>query len=557
MSLENPVSIADWIFRQSIERPQQAAWGVVCNSRVNWHSWREAQRWVDRAVRVLSSYLVQPGDRIVTILPNSASWFAVDAACAWTNSIHVPVDPRVTSAMLDHILESVEPRLVIESVDDERICRLLLNRPNLNTVRVQPEPFDAPAHPIPVSERTSDSTNHAGAAIDFFKQQDAGDTFTLERTVRSDISPDSAANILFTSGTSGPAKGVVLSHRNLMSNAAAKLDAMPQFASDVRLNVLPFSHAYARTCEVSTWAMTGGALVASKSIDQFWRDAPVVCPNLINAVPHVFETLYQRIVATPNPSVSALHQALGDGIRMLACGGAALHENVFNTFARLGFPIYQGYGLTETSPVICSNRVGSARPATVGPAIQGIEIRLDDQQQLLVRGENVMLGYYRDPSSTAEKIRDGWLATGDLAVREPDGHYRILGRRDDMIVLSTGRKVAPQPIETILAADDAFRQVILVGQNQSFVTAIVFRSDANNSEPRQVTASRLLATANELLRDRAPYERPRAILLIDQPLAAFPEILTNKGSVRRNFVESHFRDQLDGLRQSSTHEDSN
>ncbi len=544
MNLAHPVSIADWILRQSVELPQHKAWGVVGPSQVTWYSWREVQNWVENAVLLLASHSIQPQDRIVSILPNSASWVVMDAASAWTHSVHVPIDPRVTSETLFQILASVEPRLIFVAHDDDRIASLLADRFAPQVVNVIVEPLNETATSSSV-DRTMTVASDADIAskVSFFDPTNAP-TGTFIRSRAITVSPDSIANILFTSGTSGPPKGVMLSHRNLMTNAAAKLDAMPQNSDDVRLNVLPFSHAYARTCEVSTWAMTGGAFVASKSIDQFWQDAPRVRPTLINAVPHVFERLYESFLSGTVPCELALHEKLGNRIRMLACGGAALSEKLFNAFKQIGFPIYQGYGLTETSPVICSNRVGSARTGTVGPAIRGVEIRIDGDQQLWVRGENVMLGYWRDPARSAERIVDGWVATGDLAIRDDDGHYRILGRRDDLIVLSTGRKISPQPLETMLAADADFGQVVLVGHNRPFVSAIVFKKSSSSRDHSQVSESSLLAKVQELLRSRAPYERPQTILLVGKPISDFPEFLTMKGSLRRDKIEMHFLDRL-------------
>ena len=544
MNSAHPVSIADWILRQSVELPQHKAWGVVGPTQVTWYSWRDVQNWVENAAMLLASHSIQPQDRIVSILPNSASWVVVDAACALIQAVHVPIDPRVTSETLFHILASVEPRLIFVAHDDDPIASLLADRFAHQLVTVQVEPLNETAHPgLFDPTMTLSSEWDIASKVSFFGPTD----LPIETVIRSRaniVSPDSIANILFTSGTSGPPKGAMLSHRNLMTNAAAKLDAMPQFSDDVRLNVLPFSHAYARTCEVSTWAMTGGALVASKSIDQFWQDAPRVRPTLINAVPHVFEKLYESFLSGTVPSESALHEKLGNRIRMLACGGAALSEKLFNAFKKIGFPIYQGYGLTETSPVICSNRVGSVRTGTVGPAIRGVEIRIDGDQQLWVRGENVMLGYWRDPARTAERIVDGWLATGDLAIRDDDGHYRILGRRDDLIVLSTGRKISPQPLEAMLAADADFGQVVLVGNNRPFVSAIVFRKSSSSHDHPQISESKILAKAHELLRSRAPYERPKNIFLVGKPISDFPEFLTIKGSLRRDKIEMHFRDEL-------------
>jgi long-chain acyl-CoA synthetase len=260
---------------------------------------------------------------------------------------------------------------------------------------------------------------------------------------------------------------------------------------------------------------------------------------LFNAVPIVFQTLYDAMSKNDQADKQLLASKLGTQIRMLACGGAALPATVFDRFHRLGYPIYQGYGLTETSPVVCSNRFGNARSGTVGPPVHGIEIRVDQSAQLLVRGDHVMLGYWRDPEQTTQRIRDGWFATGDLVAQDPDGHLRILGRHDDLIVLSTGRKVSPLVIEQTLKVDPRFGQMLIIGHQRPHLTALVFGPSGNETTEKW-TERDLLEKADQILAHFASFERPKRIMIINQRWESMPELLTHKGTPRRAAMEAYF-----------------
>jgi long-chain acyl-CoA synthetase len=268
---------------------------------------------------------------------------------------------------------------------------------------------------------------------------------------------------------------------------------MPQLASDRRLNILPFSHAYARTCELSTWIISGSSMMTVSTIDKMLEVAPRFQPTLVNGVPYLFEIIQQRVLKSKTMHRSSecagsetekqlLHEVLGTQLRMLAAGGAGLDEATFTWFASCGYPIYQGYGLTEASPVVCSNRYPNPSSKHVGFPVLNTEVRIDANQRLHVRGPGVMVGYDDDEEATKDRIRDGWLDTGDLAEWTADGAVRILGRGDDRITLPTGYKIDPAPVERklckVLSVDHC---MLLLSSNDRLL--LIVPSNLPNSEP--------------------------------------------------------------------------
>lgn len=390
----------------------------------------------------------------------------------------------------------------------------------------------------------------------------------LEQNDAPFASVDAPANILFTSGTTGNSRGVTLSHRNLISNALAKLDAMPEFATDVRLNFLPFAHAYARTCELTTWLVTGSTLHTARNIEHCMHVVESVSPTLINGVPHFYQHLHSRWKAVDGTTES-LRRLLGTRIRRLASGGAALPPAIRNDFDLAGLPIFQGYGLTETSPVVCSNRDETATQPQVlhevGSPVVGNELRIDSDNQLWVRGDCVMLGYWNDPEATGKKIVDGWLRTGDLAEWIPSkpnigsdktheimsgATVRILGRSDDAIVLSTGDKVHPASIETLLMEQFAFDRCLLIGTDRPYLV-LVAQMSSQVSERMVLSPANAIEEMNRVLGDLSKFERPRKVLFVDDAWTAENGLLNFKGAMVRKRIEERYRDSIDKLYRGS------
>lgn len=475
-------SLLEAFWETSGRDPHAIAW-LGSNSREprpSW-TWSEFRIAVERAAAYLASLGVQPGDRIANLGRNAAPWAILDLACAWVGAIHAPIDARYPPHWIERCLLDLQAKLVF--ADD---CHRA-------------------AHHLPLST-LGESRSRA----------------TRPQATLEDRLPhaDDTACILFTSGTTRHPKGVMLSHRNLLFNALAKLDAMPQSSADMRLNLLPFCHAYARTCELSAWIIAGGTMACAHGIDAALERAPRLGPQLINAVPAFYEEL-QRRAGRASPTEATIIEQLGGRVRRLASGGAPLADSTRNAFAQAGLPIFQGYGLTEASPVVCSNRdtteQGEPLLGGVGTPVAGVRIRIDADQRIWVAGEGVMQGYWRDPAATASRVIGGWLDTGDLAAPRGAsdlGALHVEGRRDDVQVLANGCKFSPRPLEQrLVAAIDAIEHCVLLGtgRRQPLLAVQLTRGSED------VRASDILGQARELLCDANAVSVPNEVWIAPEP----------------------------------------
>ena len=437
---------------------------------------------------------VEPGQHVASCLPNGLRWISMDLACQTMGVVHVALDRRLPDAMIARLFEHSCAVHLIRDVGEE----------------MEPE---------------------AETTVDFASIRDAS----------AKLPGDWPAQLLYTSGSVGRPKGVLLSHRNLISNARAKLDASPQFATDLRLNILPFTHAYARTCELSTWILSRSRLAIVSDWESLLEVAPELQPTLLNLVPYLATRLADVLEANSG--------ALGSSLRLLQIGGAAVHEELFRRLELYGLAPVQGYGLTEASPVVCSNQAGSQRPGTVGRAVTGTELRIDEEGVLLVRGPQVMLGYWNDNAATSEAIHDGWLRTGDLAVQDGDGMVRILGRQSEQICLTTGYKVSPEEIEALMLSDGWLEQAVVLGDQQPYISAWVwpncaeiseqfFNGSARNPSTLNTTAwvDALSQRIQTLMQHLPRYMIPEQICVLPERLSAEDGTLTPKLTPRRREI---------------------
>jgi long-chain acyl-CoA synthetase len=463
---------------ESFTRP--ALISVDANGDVCSFTWPQLQAEVVATVSEIDRQGFHVGDRLVHAEGNSARGVVIALASLIAGTIEVPLDPSLSHPQFDDFCQRVQGRWWSNKQSAE--------------YRV-----DAPESRVASFQRREQA-----------------------------FSSDQPALILFTSGSSGQPKGVVLSRKNLFTNAQAKLTAVHQTEVDVRLTILPLWHAYARTCDLMTWLLSGCTLAIDHGWNGWQRLAPLVFPTLINTVPSFAARL--MVTEIDSPAASKL--------RLLGCGGAAMTTELFEQFGRRRITVIQGYGLTETSPVVCSASPWNARPGFVGTPVSGCSTRISHEGVLEVAGDGVMIGYWNDPVATQARIRDGWLSTGDCVEVDPqDGQFKILGRVDDRMTLSNGRKIFPGPIEAKAMTIPAVRHALVVPEDRH--VALIIDHDAQHAEPND-----LLAQLDEVMQNLPEWQRPRRIQLLEKPFSEFAGAITQKGTLCRPMALRFAAEQL-------------
>lgn len=466
-------------------------------------TWGQLVQAVDEIAARVDSLRLNPGDRIVHRSGNTLGGVLVALTSAVLGTIEVPLEASVCDATVRDVA-----RRVAGKTWDEALCQDLAIKPEPNASGT------IPAAGITDRPRRTVIERLANALLDR----------------QSRHAPQQPSLILMTSGTSGRSKAVTLSRQSLSLNAAAKLDAVPQHETDLRLTLLPLCHAYARTCDLGTWLISGSTLAVASGWDGWQRLAPTLRPTLVNTVPSIAMRLLE--LPTITPAMSRL--------RLVGCGGAALPQDAFRRFQNRGITVIQGYGMTEAAPVICSATPDNARPGFVGCPVASWQTRVDPDGRLSVRGPCIMIGYWNEDQTIDRFSQDQWLDTGDMVEVDPvDGQFRILGRADDRITLANGRKVYPQPIEQRLSALSTIRHAILVGgdRHTELWVDVSSRTGCGNgasaAAPAYCEDSDLADAIKRKLRDLPPWQMPRQVFLIPKPLDELPGLLTAKGTVVR------------------------
>lgn len=348
------------------------------------------------------------------------------------------------------------------------------------------------------------------------------DAISNLETAARDVDIHSPSLVLWTSGTTSEPRGVMLSQHNLTTNAKAKLLAVPQKTSDLRLSLLSIAHAYARTSDMGTWLLSGCRWSLGRGRSTLRSLPENLCPTLINAVPVLINDILNRIESG---------QSNLQSLRLLGCGGVAMSSEQFKRCQRNNIGVIQGYGCTETSPVICSASPDNATPNRVGPLVAGWESKVE-HGRLLVRGPGVMLGYLDDEAASQQKISPGgWLDTGDLVEIHDDGQFQILGRADDVIVLDNGFKVFPATIERQLLQLEGIEQAVLL-HHQGQLWLLL-----SHNQP-QVTAD--APTGRDLVESCLAKSLPPGTSVkrieLSEPLSIKSGELTAKGTPRRSII---------------------
>jgi long-chain acyl-CoA synthetase len=540
---------------------------------------------VEELFYALRALGVSAGDRVAIMSENRVEWAIADYAALCMGAITVPIYPTLAALQVEALLVDSEPVLIFVSTSELlQKLKSILRSPSIRYIVA----FDA--------EIYQPGVMRLDALYDMGRQSTYDYPAEFRRTA-SAVEADQVATIIYTSGTTGIPKGAMLTHHNLISNILATSERLPLTPSDINLSFLPLSHIFQRHVDYASFH-AGATIAYADCLTSVADDMTAVRPTLAAGVPRFFEKAYARIwwevsrgpavrraifekalaigkvhVETGNSSLSyraadrvvfrKIRERMGGRIRLFISGGAALEKEIADFFWAIGLPIYEGYGLTETSPVITLNGPGDARSGSVGRVIGDQEVRIADDGEILVRGSNVMKGYYRLERETAEALKGGWFHTGDIGVRDADGFLRITDRKKDLIITSGGKNVAPQPIENRLKLIPYFENVVLIGDRRKFVSALItpnyeaLADYAQKNSIRFETPAELIRkpqiyelAMNEIDRhtqDLSEFEKIRKIAFLEKGFSIDEGELTPTLKVRRFTIEKKYRAAIDQL----------
>jgi long-chain acyl-CoA synthetase len=552
---------------------------------------------VETRVRNLSAGLrelgLRPGDKVVIFSENRPEWVITDFAVLCAGGATVPIYTSLMPEQIKYIINDSDAVIVVCSNRDLWL-KIDAIRGELPKVR----------HFLMIDEEAPAGVTTLAEVAGRGKAAAAADPGAFDASAEA-IKPDDLASIIYTSGTTGIPKGVMLSHGNFVSNTKS-LDAVTEFVhTDQILSFLPLSHVLERMTTFS-FLYKGASIAYAESIDTVAENLVEVRPTIMISVPRLFDKIYARVMDNiltqslprrrvffwaigvgkkcgarklrrePIPKALAAQRKLaeklvfskivertGGRVKFFVSGGAPLSKDVAEFFYALGVTILEGYGLTETSPVLACNTFEKLRFGTVGPPVPSVDIRIAPDGEVLARGPNVMKGYYKKEAETREAMEGGWLHTGDVGYLDPDGFLVITDRKKDLIVTAGGKNVAPQPIENLIKANPYILNAVVVGGSRKFISALIV-PDFEKLEPyarangipfkdrtelcgREEVRDFMMAEVNRSTPDLASYERIKKIALLDHDFEISAGEMTPTLKVRRSYVEAKFKAVIDLL----------
>jgi long-chain acyl-CoA synthetase len=538
---------------------------------------------------------VAPGDKVAILSENRPEWLITDYACLAARCPNVPIYPTLPSKQTEYILRDAAVVAILVSTPAQ-VEKLLAIRERLPALR-HIIAFDAAGARAGVLKL--DEVIERGRA--------ARERYPEWKAQALAATPGDLATLIYTSGTTGDPKGVMLTHGNIASNVTTALTLFDFSDRDECLSFLPLSHIFERMFGHYAMFKSGAIINYAEAFDTVPGDMQACRPTIMASVPRLYEKIYDRVLESVRNSSAprrrlfawarrvgeacvdrrlagqrvppglSLQRAIADRlvfaklrartggrIRLLISGGAPLSPDIARFFHAAGLPIVEGYGLTETSPVIAVNTPTHLKIGTVGRAMPGVEIRIADDGEIITRGPNVMRGYFNKPEATAEAIDpEGWFHTGDIGMIDAEGYLRITDRKKDLIVTAGGKNIAPQPIENLVRTSKFISNAVMLGDRRPFpVMLLVPEQEAvrawaarhvvgDSGMERLVTLpevkNKLEREVRKALRDLAQFEMPKKFLLLPRDFSVDAGELTPTLKVRRRVVEERHRAAIEAL----------
>lgn len=597
LMFDDDATVADVFALRCRTSPNAPAYREFDSASKEWRgvTWREIGDLVARAREGLRRDGLQPGERIAIMMKNSINWVLFDQAAFAQGMVPVPlfVDDRPDNVA--YILNDADVKAIV--IDGEEHWK------RLKTVRDQLGTLKRIISVKPVT----DADEPRLVTLADWLPHDAGshaDSYAKPPSTGSDL-----ATIVYTSGTTGKSKGVMLSHRNMLSNVQSGLAIYDVHPEDVFLSFLPLSHMFERTCDYYLNVVSGASIVFSRSIPQLAEDFRTVQPTIIFSVPRIYERFYAAIYdqlkkAPPirkklfefavdtgwakfeyehgrgawKPQfllwpileklvAKKLLERLGGRLKFAISGGAALSPSVAKVFIGLGLPICQGYGLSEASPLLTVNLLEKNNPLTIGSAVPGVELRVGDNGALFARGPNIMMGYWNNPEATRAVLsEDGWLNTGDQVRIDEHGYVTITGRLKEIIVMGNGEKIPPVDMELAIQLDPVFEQVLVYGEAKPYLSAIAVLNDDEwakvaaeakldpqlEGEGKDKAEKFLVQRITKRIKDFPGYAQVRKITVAKEKWTIDNGLMTPTLKLKRNMIVQRYANAIEDMYKGHT-----
>ena len=548
--------------------------------------------------REIEKFNLKPGDKAAIISENRFEWVVADFACIANRIVTVPIYTTLTAGQIKFILEHSEAKLCFVSSRHitEKIKAVFNELPLLKHIICFNNISNGEEYITNFEDLIYKSLIHTKES---YSEAEADKYFSDSS---KKITENDLLTIIYTSGTTGTPKGVCLSHKNVITNIKQCQKAFTLDHSDRFLSFLPFAHSYERTTGYYFALSVGAEVYYAQSIDTLQTQLPEIKPTLMTVVPLLFTKIYNRLMknihsmprrkqmivkaafsvarnyrnnknsivwrAADKMVFKTLRERMGGRAKFFISGGSALNKNMAEFFDGLGITIYEGYGMTEASPVISVNRIGKNKFGTVGIPLDGVEVKISGDGEILVKGENVMRGYFKDDEETQRTIMDGWLHTGDIGKLDSDGFLKITDRKKTLIKTAGGKYISLTHIEDTIGESNYVYQIISFASDDTyFVSALIvpdFEELKNFASASRISFDKeeeliqnpailklFEAEINRCQKNMAKYERVRKFALLAEPFTIENEMLTPSLKLKRRVVEEKHRIIINKLYEQS------
>ncbi|NUM72555.1 MAG: long-chain fatty acid--CoA ligase [Ignavibacteriaceae bacterium] len=560
-------------------------------------SYQEMKRQTELFAYGLLSLQVKKGDNVAIISENRPEWIYSDMAILGIGAVNVPLYPSLTADTVEYTLNNSESVGLILS-NKYQLKKYVAIREQLKTVKFV----------IILNEKDYDPS--IKELHKFSEIQKLGEEYSKIHPgefarLSKQVSENDLCTIIYTSGTTGVPKGVMLSHKNIVSNVNSCLGILPISNTDEFLSYLPLCHIFERMAGYYTGFATGGIFSFAQSIETVAQNLIEIKPTIVTSVPRLFERIYSKVIKNVesqppgkqkifnwaigtgkkymaakkagkmNPVLAVQHmiadalvckkirEKTGGRLRFFVSGGAALPKELGEFFEAIGIIIIEGYGMTESSPVIACNRPDDYRFGSVGKPLPSVEVKIADDGEILAKGDNVMIGYYKMPEDTAETIKNGWLHTGDVGHMTKDGNIVITDRKKHLFKTSAGKYIAPTPIENLFLASKFIDQFVLIGDRRMFLSALIvpdyeaLKEWADNGNINYDTVQDLLKKQEvvdlfdkELTKFQkalASFEKVRKFALLDKAFTLESGEMTPSLKIKRKVIEERYKELIEEM----------